>query len=63
MELAGKESDYDYELSCGIGEIDLGDEEYSGLGIERTIENKGSLGKVILNCGMGEIDVTFAQDE
>lgn len=63
MELAGKESDYDYELSCGIGEIDLGDEEYSGLGIERTIENKGSSGKVILNCGMGEIDVTFAQDE
>ena len=59
LTMAGKEKDYDYELTCGIGEIDLGDSEYSGFGIEKTISNDGASRSMVLECGMGEIDVEF----
>ena len=59
MVVTGKEKDYNYELSCGMGEIDLENSEYSGLGIEKTISNEGARKDMVLECGMGEIDVEF----
>ena len=59
MVVTGKEKDYNYDLSCGMGEIDLEDSEYSGLGIEKTISNEGAKKDMVLECGMGEIDVEF----
>ena len=59
MVVTGKEKDYNYELSCGMGEIDLENSEYSGLGIEKTISNEGAQKDMVLACGMGEIDVEF----
>ena len=59
MVVTGKEKDYNYDLSCGMGEINLEDSEYSGLGIEKTISNEGARKDMVLECGMGEIDVEF----
>lgn len=59
MVVTGKEKDYNYELSCGMGEIDLENSEYSGLGIEKNISNEGARKDMVLECGMGEIDVEF----
>lgn len=59
MVVTGKEKDYNYELSCGMGEIDLENSEYSGFGIEKTISNEGAQKDMVLECGMGEIDVEF----
>lgn len=59
MVVTGKEKDYNYDLSCGMGEINLEDSEYSGLGIEKTISNEGAQKDMVLECGMGEIDVEF----
>ena len=59
MVVTGKEKDYNYNLSCGMGEIDLENSEYSGLGIEKTISNEGAKKDMVLECGMGEIDVEF----
>ena len=59
MVVTGKEKDYNYDLSCGMGEINLEDSEYSGLGIEKTISNEGAKKDMVLECGMGEIDVEF----
>ena len=59
MVVTGKEKDYNYDLSCGMGEIDLEDSEYSGLGIEKNISNEGARKDMVLKCGMGEIDVEF----
>ena len=42
-----------------MGEIDLENSEYSGLGIEKTISNEGAQKDMVLECGMGEIDVEF----
>ena len=59
MVVTGKEKDYNYDLSCGMGEIDLENSEYSGLGIEKNISNEGARKDMVLECGMGEIDVEF----
>ena len=40
MVVTGKEKDYNYDLSCGMGEINLEDSEYSGIGIEKTFPMK-----------------------
>ena len=63
MVVTGKEKDYNYELSCGMGEIDLENSEYSGLGIEKTISNEGAQKDMVLECGMGEIDVEFTGEK
>lgn len=63
MVVTGKEKDYNYDLSCGMGEIDLENSEYSGLGIEKTISNEGARKDMVLECGMGEIDVEFTGEK
>ena len=59
----GKEKDYNYDLTCGMGDIDLEDSEYSGLGVEKTISNEGANKEMVLECGMGEIDVEFTEED
>ena len=59
MVVTGKEKDYNYDLSRGMGEINLEDSEYSGIGIEKNISNEGARKDMVLECGMGEIDVEF----
>ena len=59
MVVTGKEKDYNYDLSCGMGEINLEDSEYSGIGTEKNISNEGARKDMVLECGMGEIDVEF----
>ena len=59
MVVTGKEKDYNYDLPCGMGEINLEDSEYSGIGIEKNISNEGARKDMVLECGMGEIDVEF----
>ena len=61
--VTGKEKDYNYDLSCGMGNIDLEDSEYSGLGIEKNISNEGANKEMVLECGMGEIDVEFTGED
>ena len=59
LDINGKESDYDYEISCSAGEIDIGDSSYSGIGYEKKISNPGASGKMNLDCGVGNITVDF----
>lgn len=54
----GNQQDYNYELSCGIGELNVGDESFSGLGSERKINNNGSKSMEI-ECGIGSVTVIF----
>ena len=59
LDINGKESDYDYEISCSAGEIDIGDSSYSGIGHEKKISNPGSSGKMTFDCGVGNITVDY----
>lgn len=60
MTLAGRKEDYSYKLQCGIGDITLGEESYSGLASDKQIYN--NTGKEInIDCGIGEVTVDFNQ--
>lgn len=50
----GRETDYNYTMSCGIGSIELNSRSYSGLGHEETINNNASK-KITMECGIGDI--------
>ena len=56
--MPGKMEEYDYELNCGIGELRLGDKTYSGLGKTQIIDNHSGK-KIRIDCGIGEVVVTF----
>ena len=54
----GNKNDYNYNLECGVGEIIMGDEIYSGLGQEIHVKNGGN--KLIeAECAMGQIQIEF----
>lgn len=59
LELKGKETDYNYKLSCGLGKIEINDNNYSNISGSRKIQNEGAVGTIELDCGMGGIDVEF----
>ena len=59
LEVEGSETDYSYRLSCGAGNIKLGDGEYSGLGAVKKIDSPDASRKMQLQCGMGTVNVSF----
>ena len=58
-ELVGKQIDYTYELECGIGQLKIGESSYSGLKTEQKIANQGAERFAEIECGVGEIIITF----
>ena len=63
LTMTGTQEDYNYDLECGVGNLDVGSDSYSGLGREKTISNKGADRKLDLECGMGNISVDFSGKE
>ena len=58
MRIQGSETDYNYEIECAMGSIRIGDNKYSGLASERSINN-GSINTFEVECSMGSIDIDF----
>lgn len=58
LELHGKETDYNYEIFCAAGSIDVGKRSMSGLNKTKTIDN-GAAKTIYLNCAAGSISVEF----
>lgn len=54
----GKPDDYNFELECGIGNVRVGENNYSGIGNDFKINNK-SPKYINAECGMGEIILEF----
>lgn len=59
MSIKGKEEEYNYKLECGIGEISIGSDDYSGFAREKDITYPGASGEIDLECGIGEIEIAF----
>lgn len=58
LTLEGAETDFDYAITVGIGEVRIGDDSYSGLGHQKTVSNNA--GKSIdVECGIGSVNVNF----
>lgn len=58
LRLEGSEKDFNYRLEAAAGNIDLGRSSYSGLGMERSIDNNASK-DLSIECAMGNIDIRF----
>lgn len=56
----GKETDYNYDIECGVGEIVCGENSFSGLGREQTIDHHSSR-EMNINCGIGTVAVNFSE--
>ena len=54
----GVREDYNYEMECDVGEIEIGGDSYSGLGVERK-EDNGSPHSIEAECRMGRIEILF----
>ena len=63
LTLTGTQEDYNYDLECGVGNLDVGSDSYSGLGREKSISNTDADRKVDLECGMGNVSVNFSGKE
>lgn len=61
INVQGKEKDYNYTMSCGIGNIELNGRTHSGLGREETINNNASK-KINMECGIGDITLKMIED-
>lgn len=58
LALEGKQTDFNYDIECGIGSVVIGDDEYSDLGAKEKIDNKASR-DLKLDCGVGDLTVEF----
>ena len=61
VEVIGEESDYEYDLECGIGELKVGGNFYGGVGNSQHISNPDANRHMNLECGIGKIEVVFAE--
>ncbi len=56
--LAGAQTDFNYDLSCGMGEMKVGDDSYNGMANEKQIDNQAAK-DMQLECAMGSVIVEF----
>lgn len=60
--LTGSETDHNYEIECGAGNIEIGSFSVSALASEKTINNNAA-SKFDIECSMGNITITFDNQE
>lgn len=58
FQLTGQETDYNYELDCGMGEILLNGNRYSSLATKKEINNRAPR-TFQIGCGVGTVEVAF----
>lgn len=56
--LDGSKEDYNYEIECAVGNVDIGNESFGGLASERRINNHADA-NVEIECGMGNVTIGF----
>ena len=54
----GTEGDYNYELSCGAGELLIGGDSYAGVSKNEKIDHESER-LIKADCGMGLIEIRF----
>lgn len=58
--LAGSQNDFNYQIVGALGNIDLGQEHYSGLAMSKEIDN-GSARDMKVECEAGNITIKFTE--
>lgn len=58
LRLEGREEDYNYEIECSAGSVDIGGRSYGGLAFDQTINNHAKA-NMDIECSMGNVTVEF----
>ncbi len=58
MTVGGRQEDYNYNLEVGMGRVDLEENEFGGVAMEKNINNNAAK-NVDIECGMGSITLDF----
>lgn len=58
LQLAGSETDHNYEVACSAGEVKVGSTTWNGLGYKQHI-NHGATSTFELECAMGNIVIAY----
>jgi len=58
MELEGEKEDFDYQLNCVAGNVEIDGDSYVGAVTDRYIDN-GAARLMEINCNMGNVEVDF----
>ena len=58
LTLAGEQTDFNYDLSCGMGALKVGADSYNGMAQEKQINNQAAK-NMELDCAMGSVVVEF----
>ncbi|MDE7222451.1 MAG: DUF4097 domain-containing protein [Acetatifactor sp.] len=58
MDLEGKKEDFNYQLNCVAGNMEIDGERFYGAAIDRYIDN-GASKTLKLDCSMGNVEVDF----
>lgn len=61
MEIIGEETDFDYDVEVGAGEVRIGSRSYSGVGSGGSQEN-GMDREINVDCGLGEAAIRFVKE-
>lgn len=59
VEIAGAETDYNYDVDCGIGSVNVDNHSFGGMGTTQNITNDGANHHVKIDCGIGEVNMNF----
>ena len=59
MDLEASEEDYNYRVTCGIGNVEIGEESYTGVS-DKKIDN-GATDTIVMECGIGAIRLEFTE--
>lgn len=60
IDLEGKEADYNYDVSCGIGKVSVNGNRMSGIGSTHTRNNPDAQGNVKVSCGLGKVIIKIS---
>lgn len=58
LRLEGREEDYNYEIECSAGSVDIGGRSYGGVAFAQTINNHAKA-NMDIECSMGNVTVEF----
>ena len=63
LTLTGKATEYNYELKCGLGNLEVDDSLGTSITSgNKQITNEGATKNIKLDCGMGNVQVEFEED-
>lgn len=62
IEISGAETDYNYDIACGMGDVTVGEVSYAGMGTEQNVTNSSAGRYMDIACGMGAVNVHFTCD-